>query len=353
MPGGIVISAWIVVSLLGTAPAQSSAAPATRPAEAAPSFESYQQLRQHFSERKRSLTGQLLRDRLAALEAFFAKGKGEELENAYRDFVSAATEAGQFARAVEIAERYAKEFGSSSFAANVASLRVTALAEQGKMEAAATEWARLVDNAQPDDWGPACDAGIRLGDMMALAGRATEARKQYDEVNRRMSRYPNVGMFLSRRTHALDWIGKAPPALEGNDVAGRPARLEEHRGRVLLLDFWSTSCVPCLREMPGVIKVYEDRHAEGFDVIGICLDPDVSTLKTFLSRNRMPWRQLCDGQSWRGPNATNYSVRAVPTMYLIGRDGKIAFMPLSAEDLDYALTRLLKKPPGASASVGR
>lgn len=354
MQNRLTVSAGIVWTLAGIAYGQSATAPATRPADGAAAFTSYQQLRQHFSERQNLLNKQLLRERLAALESFFATAKGEEREKAFRDFVSAASDLGHYARAVEIADRYAKEFGSSPGAGNVAAMGINALTEQdGKLDAALAAWTRLADSARPNDWGAVFDAGIRIGDAFLLTGRTAEARKQYDDLNRRMNAYPNVGPFLMRRGSAVSWVGREALAIEGDDLAGKPARLEDYRGRIVLLDFWSTACVPCLREMPGVVKTYEEHHAEGFDVIGICLDPDVATLKAFLAQNQVPWRQVCDGQSWRGPNATKYSVRAVPTMFLVGRDGKIAFMPLSAEDLDYALTKLLKMGPTRSASAGR
>ncbi|MGB9623384.1 MAG: redoxin domain-containing protein [Phycisphaerae bacterium] len=347
----VAVSWWAALLGASTAVAQSDGTPASHPAASAPVFRSYQQLRRHFADRQRELSRQLLRERLAALETFFAGARGEDLESAFRDFVSAAIEAGEHARAVEVAERYAKEFASSSGAANVAAMRITALSEQGRFDAALAAWASLANGAASEDWGPVCDAGIRLGDMLALAGRTAEARKQYEEVNRRMGRYPNVGVFLGRRLAALGWVGREAPAIDGNDLTGKAAKLEEYRGRIVLLDFWSTSCGPCLRELPGLIRAYDEHHGEGFEVIGICLDPGVSTLHAFLKQNKVPWRQICDGQSWQGPNAMRYSVRAVPSLFLIGRDGRIAFMPLSADDLEYALSRLLRK--GAGLSEGR
>ncbi len=307
-----------------------------------PAGKSYQELREDLAERQARQTKQWQEERLALLDAYVATAKGADLESACRDLVVAALEARRFARVIEVADRYAKEFASSAGAASVAGSRIIALIEQGRLETAAADWERLADPSRlVTDLGALFDCGMRLGDGYLLAGRPDAAKKQYEEINRRFGQYPNVGQIVSRRLSAVPWIGKEPPALEGNDLAGKPVRLADYVGRVLLIDFWSTSCMPCVREMPNVIRTYEQCRRRGFEVVGVNLDPDVSILNRFLVNNRVPWRQMCDGQSWRGANVMRYGVRAVPTMFLIDRDGKIAFMPFSGDDLNNVLPRLL------------
>jgi len=71
---------------------------------------------------------------------------------------------------------------------------------------------------------------------------------------------------------------KAPdftlPTLDGNRV-----KLSELRGKkVVLLDFWSTTCDPCLREMPELVKIYNDKKGDGFEILAISVDgPDTAS----------------------------------------------------------------------------
>ncbi|MEJ7734829.1 MAG: TlpA disulfide reductase family protein, partial [Polyangiaceae bacterium] len=57
------------------------------------------------------------------------------------------------------------------------------------------------------------------------------------------------------------------PALDGKSV-----RLSEHKGKVVLIDFWSTTCDPCMVEMPHLVELYKKHKDKGFVVLAISLD---------------------------------------------------------------------------------
>jgi peroxiredoxin len=63
------------------------------------------------------------------------------------------------------------------------------------------------------------------------------------------------------------------PTLDGDEIT-----LSDYQGKkVLLIDFWSTTCDPCLREMPELVKIYDARKAHGFEVLAISVDgPDTA-----------------------------------------------------------------------------
>ena len=84
-------------------------------------------------------------------------------------------------------------------------------------------------------------------------------------------------------------IGKPLPMEKLVDTKGAPLDLTKYEGKVILVDFWATWCGPCVQEIPNIKKVYEEKHAEGFEVIAINLDDDRSDLDKFLSENEMPW----------------------------------------------------------------
>jgi thiol-disulfide isomerase/thioredoxin len=129
-------------------------------------------------------------------------------------------------------------------------------------------------------------------------------------------------------------VGALPLPLTGKDLFGKAVTLDEYKGKVLLLDFWATWCIPCMAEMPNIIAAHGKYHAMGFEVLGVSLDStNVPRLRKFLKDHKMPWRQICDGKGWSGDDALIYSVTEIPFALLIGRDGKIAAVNPSGSDL--------------------
>ena len=102
---------------------------------------------------------------------------------------------------------------------------------------------------------------------------------------------------------------------------GEIITLEGLKGQVVLVNAWATWCPPCVLEMPGFQKVYEDYKDRGFTVLGISWDegsPDM--VRAFLKQKgitspvAMAWQASLDGFG---------EVGGLPTSYLIGRDGNI------------------------------
>jgi thiol-disulfide isomerase/thioredoxin len=107
-------------------------------------------------------------------------------------------------------------------------------------------------------------------------------------------------------------------ALDGSkfDLAGL-------RGKVVLVDFWATWCPPCVEEVPELVETYEKFRDKGFEIVGISLDQNKETLEKFLKENKMTWPQYFDGGGWENKIAQRFKIQSVPTMWLLGRDGKL------------------------------
>ncbi len=119
----------------------------------------------------------------------------------------------------------------------------------------------------------------------------------------------------------LGMIGKYAPDFSTTDIDSIPISLKDYRGKVVLLDFWTTTCGPCIGEMPNVKKVYDVYKDVGFDVIAVNLDADEADLHGFLKVCDLPWRQVFGGQE--SPLKNLYHVRGVPSPWLIDKEGKV------------------------------
>jgi thiol-disulfide isomerase/thioredoxin len=144
-------------------------------------------------------------------------------------------------------------------------------------------------------------------------------------------------------------IGGRPFAFEQKNIAGQPVRFpDDYKGKLVLLDFWATWCGPCIKELPTVVKVYEEFHAKGFEILGVSLDSasGLEKLAKFTQEKGMPWPQICDTNAWKSPIAEGYAVHAIPSAFLIdGKNGTIVAMgnELRGEQLRATVERCLAK----------
>jgi len=96
----------------------------------------------------------------------------------------------------------------------------------------------------------------------------------------------------------------------------------DYKGKVVMLDFWATWCVPCMVSMPGLVKAYNDDHPKGLEVLGISLDqPNAADrVKSVTADKGMTWPQVYDGKYWKADVADLYGINAIPAAFLVDGD---------------------------------
>jgi thiol-disulfide isomerase/thioredoxin len=97
-------------------------------------------------------------------------------------------------------------------------------------------------------------------------------------------------------------VGKHAPEIEGQDLDGNVIRLSRFKGKVVLLDFWATSCAPCMRLVPDekeLMNQYKDRP---FTILGINVDTDLAQLRAYLAKSELPWPNIA-GRTGRAHHA--------------------------------------------------
>jgi thiol-disulfide isomerase/thioredoxin len=153
-----------------------------------------------------------------------------------------------------------------------------------------------------------------------------------------------VGPQIASQRKLRNAVGK-PVELAGTQVDGTAFSTKDWKGKVILVDFWATWCLPCREELPRVKRAYIDHHAKGLEILGVSCDIKAEELKDFLGRNKdMPWPQLFDGKGTEEdpmhPLAKQWGINRIPTMFLIDKKGILRSVE-ARKDFEEEIPKLL------------
>jgi len=165
-------------------------------------------------------------------------------------------------------------------------------------------------------------------DVKTPDGKATIGLKAAHEVKR----FDNLPSLK---------VGGVAPEIEGEDLDGRPLKLSDHRGKVVVVVFWGSWCGPCMAMVPHEKELWERHRGEPFALLGVnCGDP-IETAKKTAADKGMGWPSWYDGEEIRGPIETDYDVQHWPTTYVIDAKGVIRYFDVRGEELGKAVEALL------------
>lgn len=144
---------------------------------------------------------------------------------------------------------------------------------------------------------------------------------------------------------------RAAPDFALKDAEGKLVHLSDYRGKVVLLDFWATWCGPCKIEIPWFMDFQRQNQEKGLVVLGVSMDDEGwEIVKPYLASMKVNYRVLIGNDQ----TAQLYGgVDALPTTFLIDREGKIAAVHVGLvdrKDFENGIDQLLQTP-AKTASV--
>lgn len=136
-------------------------------------------------------------------------------------------------------------------------------------------------------------------------------------------------------------IGKVAPDIEGVDSDGKPFKLSDYKGKIVVLDFWATWCGPCMALVPHEIKLCKRLEGKPFAMVGVDFDATREELKKGEKDNGITWRSFYDGR--QGPIGEKWRIQAIPAIYVLDAKGVIRYKDVREKKLDDAVDFLLKE----------
>jgi thiol-disulfide isomerase/thioredoxin len=111
--------------------------------------------------------------------------------------------------------------------------------------------------------------------------------------------------------------------LSMNDAAGKPHKISEWQGKVLLVNFWATWCPPCVAEMPELEQLQTDRGSKGLQIVGIGIDSPTN-IREFAEKHKITYPLLIGGlQGTEVSRSFGNEAGGLPFTVLIGADGSV------------------------------
>lgn len=163
--------------------------------------------------------------------------------------------------------------------------------------------------------------------------------QQLTEPAKSSSKGQEVGRFLALNKEIK--VGGPYVEFAEQTMDGQTVRLSDYQGKVVLLEFWGSWCMPCREGHPELIRTYNDFKAKGFDILGVAADVDREQLLGAIAKDQLPWKNVSDLKGDQTQSALIYGISYYPANFLIDRNGIIVAKDLRGEKLRAKLQELL------------
>ena len=119
-------------------------------------------------------------------------------------------------------------------------------------------------------------------------------------------------------------------------------QLSSLKGKVVLLDFWASWCIPCRATNKQLVKLYAKYKDKGFEILGVSLDEDITDWKRAIVKDKATWLQVVDTNGWDAVAAMKWNIEAIPSSFLINKKGDVVAADLSYSSLEKMIKQLLE-----------
>ncbi len=167
-------------------------------------------------------------------------------------------------------------------------------------------------------------------------------------IMNKLAQHPTLG---SMATGYLDemhniTVGKPAPEIDGMTLDGKPLKLSDYRGKVVLLVFWGSWCGPCIASIPEERQIAEKFRDRPFAVLGVDCNDKPEAAQKVVAAEKITWPNWHDGNIGDGPIVQKYHIRGYPSSFVIDANGIIRQKDFPDKSMADLISKLIDEAEG-------
>ena len=136
-------------------------------------------------------------------------------------------------------------------------------------------------------------------------------------------------------------VGMPAPEIQAYTPNNKTVKLSDYKGKYVLVDFWASWCIPCRKENPNLVRIYETYHKKGFDILSVSLDNNPGSWMRAIEEDKLSWTNISDLKAWSSDLIIDYRIKAIPSSVVLDPKGNIVAKNLRGRDLEELLKTIL------------
>lgn len=186
-------------------------------------------------------------------------------------------------------------------------------------------------------------AGFMLSKRVSSYHTPEQREEQFSHLSDRVKKGPyGVAIQKTMKDIVNREIGRPAYQFTAMTKDNKAIRLSDYKGKYVVLDFWSSTCIPCLRMAPYVKQLYDTYRAKGFEIIAVSLDTKKEDWVAAMQKHDISGVQVSSLKGADDPIAEYYGIFQMPSMVLIDPKGNNAGL-IDPKGLDVKLAQIFKK----------
>jgi peroxiredoxin len=138
-------------------------------------------------------------------------------------------------------------------------------------------------------------------------------------------------------------VGESVPEIDTKTIDGKAFKFSELKGKILIVDFWATWCVPCVNEFPKFEEFYKKNKDKGVELVAISIEKDLNKVLNFQKKHQYSFTILHDEKL---EIVKKFKINEpIPILFIFGSDGLLKYEPLvgGKHNIDQLLEEKLKE----------